>query len=141
MRWEITLAEWLEAVGFDRGLNEPAVYYHAERDLLVLTFVDDLLIDGFESDIKWFLAELEERFDCKDPETVEEDSPLDYLGMEITRIGNTIYLSMAHYIENSCNILDVQGQTPKVPMSEPIDTESTPLTPQQKKKFLTAVGM
>ena len=78
VRWEITLAEWLEAVGFDRGLNEPAVYYHAERDLLVLTFVDDLLIDidGFESDIKWFVAELEERFDCKDLETVEEDSPL-----------------------------------------------------------------
>ena len=142
VRWENTLAYWLEHdMGFTRGQNEPSVYYHEERDLLVMTFVDDLLIDGYPEHINWFLDELEQRFDCKDPDMVEEGVSLDYLGMEIMRKDNVIYLSMEKYIENAIRILDIKGRTPTVPISEPIDTTTTPLTPQEKKKFLTALGM
>ena len=37
VRWENTLAYWLEEeAGFTRGENEPSVYYHEERGLLVM---------------------------------------------------------------------------------------------------------
>ena len=107
----------------------------------MLTFVDDLLIDGFPVDAEWFLDELEERFECKDPEEVEEGVTLDYLGMDIKRKDNIVYLSMEKYIENACEILNIQGRIPATPISEPIDPTSVPLSSVEKKKFLTALGM
>ena len=40
--------------GFIRGENEPCVYHHPDRDLLLLLYVDDVLADGEETDIQWF---------------------------------------------------------------------------------------
>ena len=53
VRWENTIAPWLVEEGFERGCNEPAVYYHTDRDVLLLTYVDDLLYDGAEVDISY----------------------------------------------------------------------------------------
>ena len=52
VRWENTIAPWLEEQGFERGKNEKSVFYHKERDLLLLLYVDDCLVDGQEEDIK-----------------------------------------------------------------------------------------
>lgn len=52
VRWENTLAPWLEDEGFTRGCNEPAVFYHEENDVLAGTFVDDLIYDAEEDGIK-----------------------------------------------------------------------------------------
>ena len=44
------------------------MYYHTDRDVLLLTYVDDLLYDGAEDDISYCDHRLEDRFDCKDTE-------------------------------------------------------------------------
>jgi hypothetical protein len=52
VRWENTIAPKLQVEGYVRGCNEPAVYYHSDRDVLLLTYVDDLMYDGEEDDIQ-----------------------------------------------------------------------------------------
>ena len=141
-RWENTLAPWIESKGFHRGHNEPAVFWHPTRDLLLLTFVDDTLIDGYQSDIDWFLREIRTRFDCKDEEYLRPGQSLDYLGMEISLHNGNIHICMKKYIENACDILNIQPSARITrPISDAIDTESTPLTRSEHKHFLTAVGM
>ena len=66
VRWESTIAPWLEAKGYVRGYNELAVYYHPTRDVLLLTHVDDLMYDGEEDDVQWSDDRLIDRFDCTD---------------------------------------------------------------------------
>ena len=65
MRWENTIAPFFEKLGFDRGENDPSVFYHPDRDLLVLLYVEDCLADGEEEDIRWFFDHLAGEYDCK----------------------------------------------------------------------------
>ena len=51
-RWEDTLAPWFESMGFEQGENERSCFYHAERDLLVLLYVDDCLAYGDAADVE-----------------------------------------------------------------------------------------
>jgi hypothetical protein len=69
-----------EFLNFERGENAPCVLYHKERDLVVLVYVDDILADGREEDIKWFFDKLGDRFDCKDDEWLTPETALDFLG-------------------------------------------------------------
>ena len=57
-RWEDTIAPWFESMGFVRGENERSCFYHADRDLLVLLYVDDCLADGDAADVEWIFTEL-----------------------------------------------------------------------------------
>ena len=49
-------------------------------------------------------------------------------------------LSMAKYIENACNILNVKGES-WVPINKPIDAVCHVLSAKGKTGFLTVVGM
>ena len=72
-RWEQTIVPWLTSEDgtrdlvsggfkFVRGDNEQCAFYHPDRDLLLLLYVDDLLCDGEEEEIQWFIARLKNRF-------------------------------------------------------------------------------
>ena len=76
-----------------------------ERDLVILVYVDDILADGKEEDIKWFFDKLGERFDCKDDEWLTPETPIDFLGMDITMDDDNVYMSMETYIEKMLNIM------------------------------------
>ena len=65
VHWENTVAPWLVSLGFIRGDNEPSVFHHPERDLLVLLYVDDVLMDGFDEDVDWLDAKMDQRFTCE----------------------------------------------------------------------------
>ena len=133
VRWENTVAPWLEEQGFIRGDNEKCVFYHPERDLLLLLYVDDCLVDGEEEDIKWIFDLLDERFACKDGEWLDQDTPLDYLGMEMSLDADHIYLSMSNYIQNTIKLL---GFDKLKVASTPIDKEMN-LT---VRLFRTSIG-
>ena len=87
------MAPWFEEQGFIRGDNEPCAFYHPERDLLIILYVDDCLADGHEDDINWIFHLMDARFACKDAEWLDIESPLDYLGMDISQDDEFIYLS------------------------------------------------
>jgi hypothetical protein len=98
-------------MGFVRGENERSCFYHADRDLLVLLYVDDCLADGDAADVEWIFTELEERFKCKSADMVTDLLTQDCLGMVIRVEGDRIYMSMAKYIENACRILEITGES------------------------------
>ena len=134
VRWESTIAPWLEEQGFEPGLNERSIFYHPERDLVLLLYVDDCLADGEEEDIDWLFNLLANRFDCKDTEELIIDSPLDYLGIEVSMDQEHLYLSMANYIEKAIKSMKLEVPTREIstPIHQPIDTESEPLDAKQK---------
>jgi hypothetical protein len=140
-RWENTVAPWFVDQGFIRGENERGVFYHPERDLLVLLYVDDVMASGEREDVDWIFTELEERFECKDADFITDDTPQDYLGMIVAQSEEWVYLSMSNYIKNACEILNITAKGGSTPITQPIDPESEPLRPQEVKDFLTAVGM
>jgi len=109
--------------------------------MLILLFVDDCLADGETNDVEWFFDILATRFDCKDTEYITPETPQDYLGMNVLTDHDYFYMFMSSYIVNACRIMNIEGKGPKTPMTDPIDHDSPPLTPPEKKQFMTGLGM
>ena len=42
--------------------NCPCLFFHPERDLIIIVYVDDVLADGRQEDLDWFFAGFQERF-------------------------------------------------------------------------------
>ena len=163
-RWEETLAEFLTSteMGFVRSKNEPSTYYHPERDILIITYVDDLWYDGSHGDISWATSQIAERFDCKDIEWLTPGKPLDYLGMDIIQDDVRTYINMSSYITTMLERLDLPDnygcyyipphardktkkhrtyhKPVKVPMRNAIDEDSPLLSPFQRTRFLAIMG-
>ena len=119
------------------------MFYHADRDILLLLYVDDVLVDALPDDAAWIINLLKTDFECKDEEYLTPEDALDYLGMIIPMDEDNIYLSMEKYITNAVAILDIKGgRSADTPIIKPIVAEeSTPLDAFGIKLFLTAVGM
>ena len=146
-RWAKTLADWLTTPesaggpGLVRGKNEPTVFYHPQRDLLVVVYVDDLLCDSFAQEISWFYDLLDKRFTCKPPQYLTEDNPIDYLGCTIFMTKTVIGISMQSYIENMAVALGMEGaRAHSVPFSGEI-TNLAPLDQRRHAWFRSALGM
>jgi hypothetical protein len=142
IRWEDTCAGHLISEGFERGQNEQSVFMHDERDLLILTYVDDMFQDGEEDAISWGSDLLDERFECKDTEwLVPNSEPLDFLGMSLSMDDDRIHLSMSAYILDTLAVLNITDiKVAETPIVKPIDSESPPLSPADHRKFMTGVG-
>ena len=141
VRWENTIAPWIEQQGFDRGENDRCIFYHPERDLLLLLYVDDCLAKGLPEDVEWIFTLLGDEFECKDTEYLNAKTAQDYLGMILAMDHQYMYLSMATYIENAINIIDITTRKSDTPMASPVDTDSPLLDFHQKREYLTALGM
>ena len=142
IRWEKTLFPFIKSLGFDKGDNEPCVFYHKERDLTVLVCVDGTLADGYEEDIQWFFDKIADRFECKEDQWLTPETPIDFLGIDVSMDDNGVYMSMCNYIDKCLVGLAALGLT-NLSASTPMNTEISDLTPLHeplKKLFMTAVG-
>ena len=110
MRWENTLIPWLEEQGFTRGQNEKSVLYHEERDIVLLVYVDDVLADASRDNVDWIFDLMDKRFKCKDSDFLSEDTPLDYVGIEVEKTKTHIVMHMKKYILGAIKIL--QSKSP-----------------------------
>ena len=142
VRWEATIASWMQTQEYVRGDNEPCAYLHPDRDLLTLMYVDDSFHDGEEDEINWILDRMDERFKCQPAEWLHRKSPLDLLGMWVSTDELFTYISMPKYIRESLDTLGFANLRPvSVPMNAPVDGDSEPLDSSLKRLFLTAVGI
>ena len=145
VRWEDTFGDWLVGdMKFERGDNEKCVFYFPSRDLLVITYVDDVFVDGERADIEWFFKELDKRFDCKEAEWLSPINPVDHLGMELSMDKIAVYLCMNKYIMDMLHALDymqLRASKYNTPIIKAIDGESPPLSWENKAKFMKGVGM
>ena len=147
---EETLAPFLsdfEKCGLIRGENHKCVYYNSEKDLNLLTYVDDFMLDGEEKDVRWIDVVIDGRFDCKPLEILTIDESVEFIGIEIIMTIDRIYLSMEGYIEKMVKELTEMGMViskreASTPMNKPInvDGDSPSLTPKQTRLLLTAHG-
>ena len=63
--------------------NEPCLFIN-DKGFTILTYVDDLICRGSDSETDRFYKLLNERFDCKDEVILTPESALAFLGFDIT---------------------------------------------------------
>ena len=150
VRWENTLIPWLEEQGFTRGQNEKSVLYHEERDIVLLVYVDDVLTDASRDNVDWIFDLMDKRFKCKDADFLSEETPLDYVGIEVEKTKTHIVMHMKKYILGAIKILQSKSPSswreaskykPSMPIMETITKDGPELSPADTSYFLTGLGM
>ena len=71
-----TAIPWLEQQGFIKTNHEKNLFYHSERDLSLLVYTDDIVIDGKRTQVDWIFNLMDERFGCKSVEDITTDTSL-----------------------------------------------------------------
>ena len=61
--WLSELKRTLEMLGFKSSLLFPCVYWHDAKQLMIVAHVDDLLVGGATSDLRWLRTELKKTYD------------------------------------------------------------------------------
>ena len=145
-RWQDTFFRWLNSsdddLRFTQGANEPCCFWDASRNLLVLTYTDDVIALGPDKHVREFMAKLHQRFDCKPEEYLSATNPLDFIGMDLCKDGECLYISMHRYIQRMVSVLGIDTNTslPTVPISGPIDTTTRLLNADERSWLLQALG-
>ena len=150
-RWETTFSTWLTTPesaggpGFVRGDNEPSVYYHRGRDLLMVLYTDDQFVDGYREDIEWYYGLLRGRFRIKEPQWLSPGASLDHLGVQMFMTDSHLYLSMERYIQSMDVVLQRAGKLiprRRTPISPSLEiTDLRPLGHDKARFFSRALGM
>ena len=70
--WEIAYAEFMEEIGFTRGVVSPCVFWHPERELRVVAHGDDFTSLGWEWELDWFKTRINERFETSTEEELDQ---------------------------------------------------------------------
>jgi hypothetical protein len=85
------VAAWLTkpeaegGAGLVQGQNEPCMFRHPDKDLVVVLYVDDILTSGDEASTALFHDQMGKEYDCTEPVYLATDNPLDFLGFSITK--------------------------------------------------------
>ena len=56
------LCDHLNSLGFSSTPLLPSLFRHQERDLVLCSHVDDLIVCGAQGDVAWLVSELEKKF-------------------------------------------------------------------------------
>ena len=121
--------------------SAPCIFYKPETDMVVLVYVDDMLLDGYEPDINIFLDEWHKRFETTDAEWLTDDNPIDFCGIIISQTaGAAIFLSMEPYILKTLDQYGMLDAKPApLPMTESI-TDLRPLNFNERKEYMAKMG-
>lgn len=101
--WNKMLRDYLLEIGFEQSQADPCLFTHEEKELIILTYVDDIPCAGkSKENIKWFYKTLHKRFNTKSLGELGESHKI--LGLRVTRDRKqkTIHLDQEQYIENAC---------------------------------------
>mmetsp|Transcript_14375 Transcript_14375/g.16324 ORF Transcript_14375/g.16324 Transcript_14375/m.16324 type:complete len:469 (+) Transcript_14375:3-1409(+) len=116
---------------FKRCKVDPCLYIHEKRLMAICLHVDDAIIAAKDEDFKWLLSSIQKESKLIVNETTLED----YLGLEITKNKNGIFLSQKEY---TLKILDKFGfddkcKSTQTPISEAtkIYQENNIVSPEQ----------
>ena len=86
--WQKVVRKVMTGMEFTASRKYPNIYYHKNRDLKVMTHVDDFLCSGAKDDLKWLEAELSKEFEIKSEvlgKDAGEKSEVKFLGRTIRR--------------------------------------------------------
>lgn len=63
--WQEELASHLVSIGYRQGKGHPAVFYHAEKDIMTLVHGDDYVSSGSRSAMVWLEEQLQHKYKIK----------------------------------------------------------------------------
>ena len=63
--WEAEHAEFMESIGFHRGISSPCVFLHKAREIRAVIHGDDFTLLGDNSDLNWFRDRIKSKFEVK----------------------------------------------------------------------------
>jgi len=63
--WQKVVKKVMTSLGFVMNPIHPCVYHHPEKDILVVTHVDDFLCSGNRVDLRWLSKEISKEFEIK----------------------------------------------------------------------------
>ena len=61
--WQREVMGTMEALGLRVSTFQPSLYYHQERELVVIVHVDDFMCSGRETDLQWLYDGLRQKYD------------------------------------------------------------------------------
>jgi 3D (Asp-Asp-Asp) domain-containing protein len=131
--WKDTIgADYLVGeLGFEESMNQEGSYYHKERDITVVLWVDDPFIkcplrgkNGEAWEMERIHAQMGSKFKMRNFQRLSHKKPLTYIGMRVSAAGDgsgRMYLDSAEYIQQILeeeNMIDCNAV--KVPMSRDV---------------------
>ena len=82
--WQKEVQRTMESFGFTMSVLQPSVYYHREKDMIVVVHVDDFLCSGNVADLEWLYNSMKQKYDLKRSLMVKSDeSEVRYLNRRI----------------------------------------------------------
>ena len=63
--WQSVVQDIMCKLGFEACVTVPCVYYHEDRDLVVVAHVDDFLVSGPHGELERLKAEIQAFYDCE----------------------------------------------------------------------------
>ncbi len=117
--WNKLCVAKLEQIGFIQSQVDPCLLLHRQRNIMILTHVDDIPIAAPRlSDVQWFKTEFGKVFRIKDL-----GEPEKILGMRITRDRRqgTLKLDQGHYIQTNLAKMNMTSDK-ATPTLSPMDS-------------------
>ena len=72
------------ASNFQKGINEPCVFYNPHTNMRLVLYVDDVITRGSEKETKAFYEALNDKYPLRGWDILTPDTPLTHLGFTIT---------------------------------------------------------
>ena len=83
MTWQKEVTKTMTSLGFECSALQPAVFWHAGRDALVVAHVDDFLCSGSRANLSCLFRALKEKYDIKMSMLEKEGQEVKYLNRTI----------------------------------------------------------
>ena len=97
--WSQVVQEAMESMGYKQSSFQPAVYYHPDKDVVVVVHVDDFLVTGDGEKLEALYQELSKKFEIKRKMlSLEDDLETTYLNrtLRVTEHGIEIMGDRKH---------------------------------------------
>ena len=82
--WQEEVRGTMEELGFSECVTQPGIYFHAGRNLQVVSHVDDFLCIGGEQELRWFRDSLQKKYEIKSNILNAGNKTVTFLGRKVT---------------------------------------------------------
>lgn len=143
--WHIVCRNYLRKLGFSQSLADPCLFTHAEKNIKLLVYVDDMVVASTQSShLFWFFDKMTKRFNTKDLGEISK-----ILGMRVTRNrkARELFLDQERYLEKvleriglplassstgKARVIPMSGKYDKLEKARPEEARTDKLAFQQK---------
>ena len=137
-RWYKRILSFFSQRGFQVCPKDPCLFFHSEKTLYVVIYVDDMLLAAtHRDDLKWISNEFKQEFNLNETNILDK-----YVGFEVECTSKGVFLSCNKYIEGVLKRIELNYcKTLKVPgLKGAIVTKDSPLL-SSKTKYQSFVGV